>query len=57
MADDEDYEDAGGDDLMEDDPVEEADMEAEEGDEGERIDILEATDKGTASGEKVRTSF
>ncbi|GMR43083.1 hypothetical protein PMAYCL1PPCAC_13278, partial [Pristionchus mayeri] len=56
MSDDEDFNDMGGD--YGDDAVDEMEMDGnEEGDDGERIDILPSNDKGTASGEKVTTPY
>lgn len=53
MADEDDYNEMEGDDYG-DDAVDEIEMDGnEEGEDGERIDILPSTDKGTASAEKV----
>uniref|UniRef100_A0A8R1V873 DNA-directed RNA polymerases I, II, and III subunit RPABC2 n=1 Tax=Pristionchus pacificus TaxID=54126 RepID=A0A8R1V873_PRIPA len=57
MADEDDYNEMEGDDYG-DDAVDEIEMDGnEEGEDGERIDILPSTDKGTASAEKVTTPY
>lgn len=54
MADDDDYNEMEGGDDYGEDAVDEMEMDGnEEGEDGERVDILPSNDKGTASAEKV----